>query len=193
MSPRSKEQIEQIRKNSIRNILDEAFKLMAKNGYETTSISQIAKAAGVSKGLMYNYFDGKEDLLKTLLNDGISVAEKLISKIISPDPSETLRNLFHWYFNDLRERPEHWRLLTELTLKIDKFDFVQKMVRIKMKEYVVFVSTLLEEVGHPNAKEEAQLIAGLFDGIGIQYLVINQEYPLDEMENYLIEKYCKYE
>lgn len=193
MSPRSKEQIEQIRKNSIRNILDAAFRLMAKNGYETTSISQIAKAAGVSKGLMYNYFESKEDLLKVLLNDAMAEGDQLISEVISTDPSETLRNLFLWFFNELRERPEHWRLLTELTLKIDKFDFVQEMARIKMKEYVVFVSTLLEDTGFPNAKREAQLIAGLFDGIGIQYLVIGKDYPLDEMEEYLIEKYCKNE
>ena len=193
MSPRSKEQIEQIRKNSIRKILDAAFKLMAKNGYETTSISQIAKEAGVSKGLMYNYFESKEDLLKALLNNAMGEADKLISGIISPDPSETLRNLFHWFFNELRERPEHWRLLTEITLKIDKFDFVQEMARIKMKEYVVFVSTLLKETGFPNAKMEAQLIAGLFDGIGIQYLVIGKDYPLDETEEYLIKKYCTHE
>ncbi len=193
MSPRGKKQIEQIRKNSIRNILGAAFELMAKNGYETTSISQIANAAGVSKGLMYNYFDSKEDLLKVLLNDAMGEADKLISGIIAPDPAETLRNLFLWFFDELRERPEHWRLLTELTLKIDKFDFVQEMARVKMKEYVAFVSTLLEEIGHPNAKEEAQLIAGLFDGIGIQYLVIGRDYPLDEMEKYLIEKYCTHE
>ncbi len=193
MSPRGKKQIEQIRKNSIRNILGAAFELMAKNGYETTSISQIANTAGVSKGLMYNYFDSKEDLLKVLLNDAMGEADKLISGIIAPDPAETLRNLFLWFFDELRERPEHWRLLTELTLKIDKFDFVQEMARVKMKEYVAFVSTLLEEIGHPNAKEEAQLIAGLFDGIGIQYLVIGRDYPLDEMEKYLIEKYCTHE
>lgn len=193
MSPRSKEQIEQIRMNSIRNILDAAFKLMAKNGYESTSISQIAKAAGVSKGLMYNYFDSKEDLLKALLNDAMAEADKLISEIISPDPSETLRKLFLWFFNELRERPEHWRLLTELSLKIGKFDFVQEMAIMKMKEFVVFISELLKETGFPNAKEEAQLIGGLFDGIGIQYLVIGKDYPLDEMEKFLIEKYCKHE
>ena len=193
MSPRSKEQIEQIRINSIQNILGAAFKLMAQNGYESTSISQIAKEAGVSKGLMYNYFDSKEDLLKAFLNDAMAEADKLISEIITSDPSETLRNLFQWFFNELRERPEHWRLLTELTLKIDKFDFVQDMARIKMKEYVVFVSTLLEEIGVPNANEEAQLIAGLCDGIGIQYLVIGKDYPLDEIENYLIKKYCTHE
>ncbi len=193
MSPRSKEQIEQIRLSSIQNILGAAFKLMAQNGYESTSISQIAKEAGVSKGLMYNYFDSKEDLLKALLNHAMLEGDKLISEIYTPDPSETLRNLFQWFFNELRERPEHWRLLTELTLKIGKFDFVQNMAKVKIKEYVAFISSLLQEIGIDHPKEEAQLIAALFDGIGIQYLVIHKDYPLDTMEKYLIDKYCKHE
>ncbi|MEX0966002.1 MAG: TetR/AcrR family transcriptional regulator [Bacteroidia bacterium] len=33
-----------------------------------TPVSSIAKEAGVSKGLMYNYFTGKEDLLLQLVN-----------------------------------------------------------------------------------------------------------------------------
>jgi hypothetical protein len=38
---------------------------------------------------------------------------------------------------------------------------------------------------------KAMLSVGLFDGIGVQYLVIGKDYPLDEMENFLIEKNCR--
>jgi hypothetical protein len=99
--------------------------------------------------------------------------------------------MLRWYFRELRERPEHWRLITELTLKVDKFDFVKKIARKKLSEYVSFFGELLKEQGFENAENEARLIAGLFDGIGVQYLVIGQDYPLDEIERFLIEKYCK--
>ncbi len=191
MSPKSKEQIEQIRSQSIDKILDAAFTLIAQNGYESTSISQIAKLAGVSKGLMYNYFDSKEDLLKAIINNALSEGDKLMADIISDNPSQTLTNLFSWYFNELRNHIEKWRLIMELTFKIDKFNFVQEMARNKAQDYVGFISELLQQIGIPNPKQEAQLIAGLFDGIGIQYLVIKKDYPLDEMEKYLKEKYCK--
>ena len=50
MSPRTAEQNEQIRTESKHKIMEAAFKLIAKNGYEATSIALIAKTAGVSKG-----------------------------------------------------------------------------------------------------------------------------------------------
>jgi hypothetical protein len=35
------------------------------------------------------------------------------------------------------------------------------------------------------------MLAALFDGIGLQYLVIREAYPMDELEKFLIDKYCK--
>ncbi|HRW21852.1 MAG TPA: helix-turn-helix domain-containing protein, partial [Bacteroidales bacterium] len=63
MSPRTPEQFEEIRLSKHKLILDTAMKLFASSGYHNTSISKIAKEAGISKGLIYNYFDSKEDLL----------------------------------------------------------------------------------------------------------------------------------
>jgi len=39
--------------------MNTALQLFENNGYESTSISKIALTAGVSKGLMYNYFPSK--------------------------------------------------------------------------------------------------------------------------------------
>lgn len=41
-------------------ILDTALKLFGENGYEKTSITDIAKAIGVAQGLCYRYFPSKE-------------------------------------------------------------------------------------------------------------------------------------
>ena len=48
MSPRSQIQNKKIRTESTDKILSAAFNLMSKNGYDSTSISQIAKEAGMS-------------------------------------------------------------------------------------------------------------------------------------------------
>jgi AcrR family transcriptional regulator len=44
-------------------ILRAAVKLFSDEGYYTTTISQIAKEAGVSTGLIYQYFGDKDDIL----------------------------------------------------------------------------------------------------------------------------------
>ena len=43
-------------------ILDAALVLFGKNGYEKTSMADIAKYMGVAQGLCYRYFPSKEAL-----------------------------------------------------------------------------------------------------------------------------------
>ncbi|WP_067835069.1 TetR/AcrR family transcriptional regulator [Nocardia lijiangensis] len=52
-----------------RRILDVAQRMFAEDGVETASYNQIIAAAGISKSSAYNYFDGREDLLYTALDD----------------------------------------------------------------------------------------------------------------------------
>lgn len=171
--------------------MDAAFRLIARQGYENTSIAQIAKEAGVSKGLMYNYFESKEALLEQMVNGALSEGDQIIGRLIDPRPEKTLENLFRWYFKELRDRPDYWRLMTELTFKIDKFTFVHDIARDKMMGYVAFLQSLLEQLGFEDPAGEAKILAALFDGIGVQYVVIRETYPLDEIEAYLINKYCQ--
>ncbi len=191
MSPKTPEQNEKIRAASQQKILDAAFKLIAQQGYEGTSIAQIARTAGVAKGLLYNYFSSKEDLVKTLVVEAIEEGDQQVADMFSKDPYQTLENLIHWFFTEMRQRHDYWRLITELTLKIDKFDFVHDIALAKMQEYVGLLESLLAQTGHANALGEARLLAALFDGIGIEVLVLKDDYPLAEMETYLIEKYCR--
>jgi AcrR family transcriptional regulator len=45
-------------------LLDAAFRVFATRGYRATRLEQVAEAAGVTKGAIYHYFQGKEDLLR---------------------------------------------------------------------------------------------------------------------------------
>ncbi len=45
-------------------ILDAAIGLFSERGFESTSIQEIAQAAGVAKGTVYLYFKSKEDLVR---------------------------------------------------------------------------------------------------------------------------------
>ena len=66
MCPRSKEENERVRSQTTEQLLQAALTLFAKNGYHGVDLAEIAKEAGVSKGLAYHYFKSKEELLVTL-------------------------------------------------------------------------------------------------------------------------------
>ncbi len=48
-------------------ITDAAFQAFAENGYAATRVEEVARRAGVSKGLMYLYFRTKEELFKAVI------------------------------------------------------------------------------------------------------------------------------
>ena len=47
----------------IEQILNAAEEIMSEKGLKDSSIAEIAKRAGITDSLIYNYFNGKEDLL----------------------------------------------------------------------------------------------------------------------------------
>lgn len=48
-------------------IADAAFEIFAERGFERARVDDVAKRAGVSKGLMYVYFKTKEELFKAVI------------------------------------------------------------------------------------------------------------------------------
>ncbi|HCH63934.1 MAG TPA: TetR/AcrR family transcriptional regulator, partial [Deltaproteobacteria bacterium] len=50
-------------------LYETALRLFAEQGYEATTLRQIAQAAGVSAGLMYRYFGGKQAVVLRLYTE----------------------------------------------------------------------------------------------------------------------------
>lgn len=175
----------------MQKIMDAAFRLIAKKGYEGTSIAEIAEEAGVSKGLLYNYFTGKQDLLEKMVLNAVEGADKVMETLITDDPRKTLENIIRWLFHELRERTDYFRLMMELTFKIDRFEFVRKLAADKYQLYVAFLEDLFSRIGIPDPAGEARMLAALCDGIGIQYTVLKGVYSIDQLEEFLVNKYCR--
>ena len=49
-------------------ILDASLTLFAKNGYDGTSMEQIASSVGIKAPSLYKHFKGKEDILNSLID-----------------------------------------------------------------------------------------------------------------------------
>ena len=50
-------------------ILDATLRLISKNGFHGTAMSKVAKEAGVSAGIIYHYFDSKDELMDELYKE----------------------------------------------------------------------------------------------------------------------------
>lgn len=59
------------RRNTKEQILEAALDLFSVQGYEATSIAQIADAVGLRKASLYSHFAGKQDILDTLVDESL--------------------------------------------------------------------------------------------------------------------------
>ncbi|HEX2968202.1 MAG TPA: TetR/AcrR family transcriptional regulator [Bacteroidales bacterium] len=118
MSPRTKTQFETIREEKRSLIMETALEHFAGEGYHKTTITHLAKHAGISKGLMYNYFESKEALLSAIIDKSMSE----IAEYFDPDKDGILTEdefeLFvRRYFKVIRDKVKFWRLYFQLMLQ----------------------------------------------------------------------------
>ncbi|MCB0662229.1 MAG: TetR/AcrR family transcriptional regulator [Saprospiraceae bacterium] len=190
MSPKTKEQFEAIRSQTSTVIKDTALELFAENGFHNTSISQIAKAARVSKGLMYNYFDSKEDLLHDIMMDAMDRGTELMNDHLKEgvDPKDQLLSLvdgvFEWIIGNL----SYWKLLAALAFQKDVTSQLKLEILEKSQSYNAIITDLFRQMGKAEPEKEAMLIGALMDGIGMQYMVMPELYPIDEMKELVKKK-----
>lgn len=135
MSPRTPSQFKEIREEKRSLIMDTALEHFAKEGFHNTTINHIAQHAGISKGLMYNYFSSKDELLAEIIDRSITDLYLYFDAdrdgFLSDDEFEIfIRKLF----KKLKENRSFWRLFFQLMIQKDVMDNYLKSYKVKPDE-----------------------------------------------------------
>lgn len=190
--PRTPEQFEEIREKTKQKILEHSLRLFAEKGYHGTSISDIAKAAGISKGLAYNYFESKKHLVESIFEQIHEISnqfEKMIAEI--DDPYEQLRQAIVFTFDYMKQNEEFWRLYVSLAMQPTVMDTAKKITADFGNRVFKMLTGVFRKIGVPNPKAEAYILAGIMDGVSLEYFFDKENYPLISVKNKLLEKYSK--
>ena len=191
MSPRTKAQFEEIRQKSRENIENIALELFALKGYHATSISQIAEKAGISKGLLYNYYESKEHLLEIIVMKVYDEIIRIVQMSTNLPAEKQIEQMIIQTTDHLKKNITFWRLYLFLVHQSDVQKKMQALYEKMRDDYMNFVIKLFEEIGSKNPEMEAMMLGTLFDGIGLNYVTAPDGYPIDEMSDYLIEVFVK--
>ena len=193
MAPKTKEQFKEIREQTKAAIKNAALDLFAHRGYASTSISQIAKGAGVSKGLMYNYFSSKEELIKEIILDAYQITESILKEHFAPThpAAEQLAGLVEGLTKMITENTDYWKLLTSLAFQDGILGDLEDALKQKSLSYLDVMTHLFEELGAETPKEEALLFSAALDGMMMQYMSLREEYPVEAMKAQIIKKFCQ--
>jgi|SRR6056297_343580 len=172
------------------NIIDTAIQLFAEKGFHNTSISKIAEAAGVSKGLMYNYFDSKEDLLKHIFDIG---AEKLTENFDPNRDGVLTREELIYYLHDIfykmqRER-DYWILFFTVVMQPGMQELVKdqtiKIIGPMMEELTAYFT----ESGCDEPEAQMRYFVATLDGVGMHYLLDPEGFPIKKVLQKIIKDF----
>ena len=128
-------------------ILRTAARLFQQQGYDATSMNDVAAALKLSKGGLYHHFQSKDEILFNIMSHAMDITEERVIKVARriEDPEERLRTLIRLHIGVVLSEEDR-----EITVMLHENHPLPPALRRKIngrkKDYVHFVENLIAEV-----------------------------------------------
>jgi AcrR family transcriptional regulator len=147
-------------------IIDVAVGVFARNGYHGTSMNQVAEAAGVTKPVLYQHFDSKQDLYGALID---VVGERMLNAISQATSDATTGKGqtelgFRAYFRWVAEDRDAFLLLYGLGANRDD-DSIVAVRRITAAAAVAIEPLIAADIEETHRRTLAHGLVGLAEGV----------------------------
>lgn len=133
-------------------MIEAAIKSFGRSGFHGASMDQIAVDAGISKPMLYAYFDSKDGLyLACMRRAGLDLIDAVRSSFDSQLSAELqLHNGFMAFLGYIKDHREAWNLVRNETLSgqpvfPDEMEHIRGLLRQVVRE-LLFESSLTNEV-----------------------------------------------
>ena len=128
-------------------ILRTSARLFQQQGYDGTSMNDVAAALKLSKGGLYHHFQSKDEILFELMNHAMDITEQRVIAPVKaiPQPEERLRTLIRRHIAVvLSERDREITVMLHENHPLPPS--LRKRINARKKDYVHFVENLITEV-----------------------------------------------
>lgn len=120
--PRTEEAFKQIRDERKERILQTAIGVFASKGLAGTKITDLAKAAGISQGLLYRYYTDKEEIFDELVHRANHGIIQLVQASLKRQGTslEKLRWLTEQFLQGMSQQPGYYRVFSQTFTNAEK-------------------------------------------------------------------------
>jgi TetR/AcrR family fatty acid metabolism transcriptional regulator len=175
------------KENTRNRIIESAKKLFADKGYQKTTVVDISRQAGLSEAALYDYFQGKEDLLLTIPDLWVleligDLKEQLFG---IKGAVNKLRKFLWWYLRRIEEAPLDAKIVY-LFLKTNA-NFMKTEVYSNVKTLYSYLIEIFEE-GRTSGEMKSDLnpyfardiFVGTMEHLITRWLLKDRSYSLFE-------------
>jgi TetR/AcrR family fatty acid metabolism transcriptional regulator len=173
------------KENTRDRIINSAKTLFSEQGYQKTTIVDISKQAGLSEAALYEYFQGKEDLLLTIPDLWVSeLLRDLDEQLFGIQGAvNKLRKYLWWYLRRVEQAPLDAKIVY-LFLKTNA-NFLSTDVYANVKKFYSYIVDIFEE-GRKSGEMRSDLdpriardiFIGTMDHIITRWLLKDMSYSL---------------
>ncbi|HBW39038.1 TetR/AcrR family transcriptional regulator [Desulfosporosinus sp. BICA1-9] len=180
----SKEDTEGQLTSARQSILDAASKLIAQKGVKNTSLADISKEVGISKGTLYYYYSNKNDIIYDIADIHLKqITEELLSWIDNIEqniaPEEILKVVFERISTAETRGKLHLYLISDAVTSNEP---LKQRFREKYKEWRITLEDGLRKVLKNRTADYSVLsyiILAALDGFTIQWRLGVEKIPID--------------
>lgn len=176
-------------------IIESAYELFGKNGYEATSIASVVKKAKITKGALYHYFDSKEELFVETLQYCFTKHQLTLTPQLSNLTPRTyipfLLDVGKYFIHIVTTDTTFAQMFFEIIEQARKNKTIQKKMKPHMQKYMdqfVELFTIGQKFGLiKNRKPQILAIAMMmqFDAIIFRTMTKQTEHLLDVWEYFV--------
>lgn len=190
MSPRTNKQFKEIRENKRSQIMNAAIECFANKGYHAVSISELAEFAGISKGLIYNYFQGKDELLRCVFQEIMDT----MMHMFDPDQKglvekDDLLKYLERFFRHLKSNLILWKMYMAIFSQPAVQEILKDEILEASKLPLELIGSYFKNQGYKKPLVEVAFVSTLFSGVLIEYIGDPENYPLDQIKKRILELY----
>jgi AcrR family transcriptional regulator len=167
-------------------IIEAAIREFARKGFSKTTINDIAKAAGIGKGTVYEYFSNKEEIVHETFRFFMhSMEPDFQAVLISGVPAkDKLRQILDGFSHSINS--EYHKELMELMFEFwseaikdkgSKGLMFEEMIKFYHVYREIFADIIIEGMGDGsfrkdiNPRSAAAMIVGTLDGLMVQWIL----------------------
>jgi AcrR family transcriptional regulator len=181
VSPRSAAQNETLREQRRAAILEAGLQQFALDGFERATVAAVARRAGVSQGLIYHYFTGKEDLLRAVFARSMAAVDATLHEAAAAAPADSVARLVRAAFASVERDLRFWRLTYAVRMQPSVLAALGPEVQAWSGAIRAALAAAFRELGRPTPEIEAAVLFGLIDGVAQHYALDPDRYPLEDV------------
>ncbi len=171
---RNKEKNELVTKERRSDILQVAIKKFSEKGYQGTNVSEIAKELSISQGIIFWYFETKENLFRKAFMEEFRAIKLTTANILhdsSSTPLEKLRRLISEMVKVYYERKSGCMLILQMVSNTEMQQILSIDVTNVYNELYSELQLLFKDAGANNPELKARNFVALLDGFMIQIIL----------------------